>query len=69
MVASEHQVLRGCECFPIVDRLPGLRVLSREFSEELGGRLVVEAAQAGVVVIGDEGVEVGIAFGMVEKAG
>ena len=30
--------------------------------------MVVEAAQAGVVVIGDEGVEVGIAFGMVEKA-
>ena len=42
--------------------------MSREFSEEFGGRLVVEAAQAGVVVIGDEGVEVGIAFGMVEKA-
>jgi hypothetical protein len=49
-------------------RLPGLRVVSREISEEFGGRLVVEAAQAGVVVIGDEDVEVSIAFGMIEKA-
>jgi hypothetical protein len=47
---------------------PRLRVVSREISEEFGERLVVEAAQAGVVVIGDEGVEVGIAFGMVAKA-
>ena len=42
--------------------------MSREFSEEFGGRVVIEAVQAGVVVIGDEGVEVGIAFGMVEEA-
>ena len=42
--------------------------MSREFSEKFGGRLVVEAAQAGVVVIGGEGVEMGLAFGMVEKA-
>ena len=47
---------------------PGLRVVSREFSEEFGGRVVIEAVQAGAVVIGDEGVEVGIAFGMVEEA-
>jgi hypothetical protein len=30
--------------------------------------LVVEAAQAGVVVIADEDVEVGVTFGMIEKA-
>jgi hypothetical protein len=42
--------------------------VSREFSEEFGGRLVVEASQAGVIVVGDEGVEVGVTFGMVEKA-
>ncbi len=42
--------------------------MSREFSEEFGGRLVIEASQSGAVVIGDEGVEVGVAFGMVEKA-
>ena len=47
---------------------PGLRVVSREFGEELGGRLVIEASQAGAIVVGDEGVEVGIAFGMVAKA-
>ena len=47
---------------------PGFRVVSREFSEELGGCLVVEASQAGAIVVGDEGVEIGIAFGMVEKA-
>jgi hypothetical protein len=46
---------------------PGLRVVSREISEEFGGGLVVEASQAGAVVVGDEGVEVGIAFGMIEK--
>ena len=42
--------------------------MSREFGEELGGCLVVKASQAGAIVVGDEGVEVGIAFGMVEKA-
>ncbi len=42
--------------------------MSREFSEELGGCLVVEASQAGAIVVGNEGVEVGVAFGMVEKA-
>ena len=47
---------------------PGLRVVSREFSEEFGGWLVIEASQAGAIVIGDEGVQVGVAFGMVEKA-
>jgi hypothetical protein len=47
---------------------PGLRVVSREFSEELGGCLVIETSQAGVIVVGDEGVEVGIAFGVVAKA-
>src|SRR5271155_3947256 len=47
---------------------PGLGVVSREFSDEFGGCLVVEASQSGAVVIGDEGEEVGIALGMVEKA-
>jgi hypothetical protein len=47
---------------------PGESVVSREFSEEFGGCLVIEASQSGAVVIGDEGVEVGVAFGMVEKA-
>src|SRR5271166_5887587 len=47
---------------------PGAGVVSREFSEELGGRLVVVASQSGAVVVGDEGVEIGVAFGMVEKA-
>ena len=41
--------------------------MSREFSEELVGCLVVEASQAGAVVVGYEGVKVGVAFGMVEK--
>ena len=47
---------------------PGVGVLSREFGEKLGGRLVVKTSQAGAIVVGDEGVEIGIAFGMVEKA-
>jgi hypothetical protein len=42
--------------------------VSREFSEELGGRLVIEASQACAIVVGDKGKEVGVAFGMVEKA-
>ncbi len=45
-----------------------MRVVSREFSEEFGGRVVVEASQAGAIVVGDESVEVGVAFGVVEKA-
>jgi len=47
---------------------PGFRVVSREFSDELGRCLIVEASQPGAIVIGDEAVEVGIAFGMVVKA-
>jgi hypothetical protein len=42
--------------------------VSREFSEELGRSLVVETSQTGAIVVGDEGEEVGVAFGMVEKA-
>jgi hypothetical protein len=34
---------------------PGLRVMSRKFSEELGRRLVVETSQTGAIVVGDEG--------------
>ena len=47
---------------------PGLRVVFREFSEEFGGRLIVKTAQAGAIVVGDEGEEVGVAFGVIEKA-
>jgi hypothetical protein len=46
---------------------PGERVVSREFSEELSGSIVTEASQSGLVVIGDEGLEVGVAFGMVNE--
>jgi len=42
--------------------------VSREFSEEFGGRHIAEASQAGAVVVGDKGVEIGVAFGMVAKA-
>ena len=47
---------------------PGLRVVSRKFSEEFGGRLVAEASQPGAVVVGDEGEQVGVTFGVIEKA-
>jgi hypothetical protein len=30
--------------------------------------VIVEASQSGVIVVGDEGVEVGVSFGMVEEA-
>jgi hypothetical protein len=43
---------------------PGEGVVSREISEEFGGCLIAEASQAGAIVIGDKGVEIGIAFGM-----
>src|SRR6516225_1789287 len=49
-------------------RRPGEGVVSREFSEELGGCLVVDASQAGAIVVGHEGVEVGVAFIVVAKA-
>jgi hypothetical protein len=42
--------------------------VSHEISEELGRCLVTEASQVGAIVIGDEGVEVGVAFDMVAKA-
>ena len=42
--------------------------MSREFSEQLSGRLVTEASQAGAVVVGDKGVEVGVTFGVIQKA-
>ncbi len=46
---------------------PGLRV-SDEIGEELGGRMIVEASQAGAIVVGDEGVEIGVALGVVVEA-
>ena len=52
-----------------VEWRPGFRVLSREVSQGFDGRVIVEASQAGSIVVGDEGVEVGIAFGMVEEGG
>src|ERR1700738_950827 len=42
--------------------------MSRKFSKELGRSLVVETSQTGAIVVGDEGVEAGIAFGMAEEA-
>jgi hypothetical protein len=47
---------------------PGESVVFREFSEQLGGRLIAEASQPGTIVVGDKGMEVGIAFGVIEKA-
>ena len=48
-------------------RDPGLRVMSREFSEQLSGCAIFDASQPGAIVVGDEGGQVGVAFGMVEK--
>ena len=42
--------------------------MSRKFSEEVGRSLIVETSQTGAIVVGNEGEEVGVAFGMVEKA-
>ncbi len=42
--------------------------MSREFSEEFGGGEIAEASQAGVIVVGDEVVQVGVAFGVIVKA-
>jgi hypothetical protein len=42
--------------------------MSRKFSEEVGRSLIVETSQTGAIVVGNEGVEVGVAFGMAEKA-
>ena len=47
---------------------PGFRVVFRQVSEGFGGGVVVETLQTGAMVVGDEGVEIGIAFGVVEKA-
>jgi hypothetical protein len=47
---------------------PGGGAVAREFSEEFGRSLIVETSQTGAIVVGDEGVEIGIAFGMAEKA-
>jgi NAD(P)-dependent dehydrogenase (short-subunit alcohol dehydrogenase family) len=42
--------------------------VSREFGEEFGGSLIIQASQAGAIVIIDEAMEIGIAFGVVEEA-
>src|SRR5713101_5679669 len=47
---------------------PGFRVVSREIGQGFGGCLVVEASQAGSIVVGDEGVEVGVALSVIEEA-
>jgi hypothetical protein len=49
-------------------KIPSLRVISCEFSEDLGESKIAETSQAGAIVVGDEGEEVGVAFGMVAKA-
>jgi hypothetical protein len=56
------------QCMPKSRRRPRESVVSREFGEEFGGSLVIEASQSGAVVVGDEGAEIGVAFGMVAKA-
>src|SRR5437016_2671210 len=61
-IAMPYQRVRG-SCNGAMG--PGAGVVSREFSEELGGCLVIEASQAGAIVIGAEGKEVSVAFGMV----
>ena len=43
-------------------------MLCPAINEEFCRRLVIEASQAGAIVVGDEGMEVGVAFGVVEKA-
>ena len=43
--------------------------MSREFSEEFGRSLVTEASQAGAIVVGDEGLKIGVTLGMVEEQG
>ena len=67
---GQHRFERqhGLDAFAGGEDVPRLRVVSREISEELGGCLVAEASQTGAIVVGDEGVEVGVAFGMVAKA-
>ena len=52
----------------IAQACPGAGVVSRKFSEEFGGRLIAEASQPGAIVVGDEGEQVGVTFGVIEKA-
>jgi hypothetical protein len=47
---------------------PGAGVVSHEISDEFCGGFVAKASQACVVVIGNEGVEVSVALGVVDKA-
>src|SRR5215472_4837954 len=43
-------------------------VVSRQIVEELGGGFVAEASQSGAIVVIDEGVDEGVALGVVGKA-
>ena len=47
---------------------PCLRVVSRQVVEELGGGFVAEGSQSGAIVVIDEGVDEGVALGVVGEA-
>ena len=42
--------------------------MSRQVSEGFGGCLIAEASQTGAIVVGEEDLGIGVAFGVVEKA-
>ncbi|MGE0260903.1 MAG: hypothetical protein AB7H71_17585, partial [Alphaproteobacteria bacterium] len=46
-------------------RCPGESVVSRQVVEDLGGGFVAEASQSGAIVVIDEGVDEGVALGVV----
>jgi len=47
---------------------PGLRVVSRKVGEDFGGRFVVETSQPGTIVVIDEGLDEGVALGVIGEA-
>ena len=47
---------------------PGFRVVSREVSEEFGGCFMAEASQARAIVVVDEGLDKGVALGVMVEA-
>src|SRR6516165_3835398 len=75
VVAPAEEAVIQMTCWRIRSRsrislppFPGESVVSRQVVEELGGGFVTEASQSGVIVVIDDGMDEGVALGVVGEA-
>ena len=67
-VIGSQQLVRLSPSARRKNRIPGLRVVSREIGEDLCGCFVPEASQSGAIVVADEGVDECVSLGVIVEA-